>query len=144
MRDITSPIDLVIAERRAAIISTHEGDKQRDEIAWMINRLCEVSHGCSRHAGWWDETRNFGELIALIQSETSEALEGGRKDKPDEHLPQFSNVGVELADAIVRITDLAGALNIELGTILIAKMQYNAQRQDHTRAARSAEGGKKF
>lgn len=145
MRDINSPQDANTAGRLATIISDPNACIQEcTELVWQLNRLCDISHGCSRHAGWWDNTRNFGELIALIHSEISEALEGGRKDRMDDHLPQFSNVAVELADAVVRITDLCGALQIPLGDVLIAKMKYNAQRQDHKRENRAADGGKKF
>jgi NTP pyrophosphatase (non-canonical NTP hydrolase) len=115
----------------------------REMEAWM-NSFCHLSHGCSRHAGWWDGERIFGELVALVHSEISEAMEGGRKDKMDDHLPDRTAVAAELADAVIRIGDLAGALNIPLGTVIVEKMRYNAQREDHKRENRAKEGGKQF
>lgn len=110
-----------------------------DEVAHRI-------HADNLFVGWWEpgKPRNFGELIALIQSEISEAMEAGRKDKQDDHLPQYSGVTVELADALIRIFDLAGALNLPLGEAMQAKLIYNQQRADHKRENREKEGGKQF
>lgn len=82
--------------------------------------------------------------LALVHSEISEALEGVRKDLKDDHLPQYYMFEVELADAIFRILDLAGAFNIRIGNIMMEKWDYNTKRVDHTREHRSGTNGKKF
>lgn len=70
--------------------------------------------------------------LCLTHSEISEAMEGSRKNLPDDHLPQYPMVHVELADALIRIFDLAGFLRIEnFGRIVREKMEYNAVRKDH-------------
>lgn len=38
---------------------------------------------------------------------------------------------VELADTILRICDLVGAVSYDLGGAIAEKLQYNAQRLDH-------------
>ena len=82
--------------------------------------------------------------LALVHSEISEALEGVRKDLKDDHLPQYDMFAVELADAIIRILELAGAFNIPIGNIMMEKLEYNSKRADHTRKHRSGTNGKKF
>ena len=121
----------------------------------MLQLRC---HGDSCLAGWWqhdgvdlrDQIRSrsrFGlalaaEKIALIHSEGSESLEGLRKDKQDEHLPHRKSIEVELADQVIRIADLAGALNLDLGSAIAEKLAYNQVRLDHKPEARRAAGGK--
>jgi NTP pyrophosphatase (non-canonical NTP hydrolase) len=82
--------------------------------------------------------------IALIHSEASEGLEGARKDLMDDKLPHRKMLEVELADAVIRIFDLAGALDYDLGGAIAEKLAYNAQRADHKPENRSLDGGKKF
>lgn len=108
----------------------------------------ELCYSLAKHAGWHDnidytDVREVATKLALIHSEVSEALEGVRKGKMDDHLPHRSALEVELADAAIRIFDLAGALGLDLGSAIVEKLAYNAQRADHTREARAAEGGKK-
>jgi NTP pyrophosphatase (non-canonical NTP hydrolase) len=87
---------------------------------------------------------NVGERMALIHSEISEAFEAERKDLMSDHLPEFKGVEEELADALIRIFDYAGDHNLRLGEAFVAKLKYNRMREDHTDAARSLPGGKKF
>lgn len=74
------------------------------------------------------ELRNTGELLMLMVSELAEAMEAFRKDKMDDHLPQYKGVYVEVADALIRILDYAGAHEIPLGEIVRAKLEYNKTR----------------
>jgi len=141
LRIITSPQS---HEQAALFMNALKTALSMHEMQAWLNHFCQLSHGCSRHSGWWDGERNFGELISLIHSEISEALEGGRRDLMDDHLPDHSAVAAELADAVIRIGDLAGALGIPLGTVVVEKMRYNAERADHKRENRSKEGGKQF
>jgi len=103
------------------------------------------------HNKWWQDPitkqpikRNKGELIALMHSELSEALEGERKDLMDDHLPHRRMAEVELADAIIRILDYSGEFGYDLQGAFDEKMAYNAMRLDHTHEARVLSGGKKF
>ena len=120
----------------------------RNGIKAAIN-LC---HGASKAAGWWIDPKTGADdlldpktipmKIALIHSELSEALEGHRKGKMDEHLPNRTSLEVELGDALIRIYDLAGAYNLDLSGAVLDKLAYNAQRADHKMENRQASGGK--
>lgn len=132
------------------------------QIAQAGDDLVEACHGASMDAGWWaDMTTGNGlreecrvgtrlgkalvaEKLALIHSEVSEAMEGHRKGLMDDKLPHRPAIEVELADAVIRIADLAGALGLDLGGAIAEKMTYNASREDHTLEARQAAGGKAY
>lgn len=46
-----------------------------------IKELAEEIHQTARDKGFWDNTRNTGELLMLIVSECGEALEADRKNR---------------------------------------------------------------
>jgi len=131
--------------------------------AWQLQEQC---HGLAFEAGWWRDLktgadltcvyaadvlaagmkppRNIGELLCLVHSEVSEAMEGARKGLMDDKLPHRPMLEVELADAVIRIFDMAGGLDLDLPGAIAEKLSYNAQRADHKVEARKAEGGKAF
>jgi NTP pyrophosphatase (non-canonical NTP hydrolase) len=119
--------------------------------AGMLNDLADAIHARNVEAGWWTDLktgepldRNVAELLCLVHSEVSEAMEGHRKDLMDDKLPTRKMLAVELADVMIRIFDLAGAGQMDLGGALIEKLAYNKHRQDHQPAARMSAGGKAF
>lgn len=93
----------------------------------------------SQDHGFHDEGVTFGDRIALIHSELSEALEDFRKFgstafvyrteyslESDTEKPE--GVGAELADAVIRIFDAAEYYGIDLERIILEKMDYNDTR----------------
>jgi NTP pyrophosphatase (non-canonical NTP hydrolase) len=80
--------------------------------------------------------------IALIHSEASEALEGVRKGKMDDHLPHLLSEDVELADTVIRIADYCYANGIDLERAILEKLEYNQRRPDHKLENREKDGGK--
>jgi NTP pyrophosphatase (non-canonical NTP hydrolase) len=93
-------------------------------------------HALARDKGWWDgenptSAQAIGAKLALVHSEVSEALECVRSRASDgvslengkpEGLP------IELADAIIRILDLCGALGIDIESAVETKHEFNAAR----------------
>jgi len=79
--------------------------------------------------GWWESERNDGEIVALIHSELSEALESLRHGNPaSDHIPEFSGVEEELADVVIRIMDYAKARNLRIPEAIEAKIEFNSNR----------------
>lgn len=76
----------------------------------IFNVMAKAVHEANKSVGWWDEpNRNVYELLQLTITEISEATEGERKDLMDDHLPHRKMGEVELADAVIRLLDMAGA-----------------------------------
>lgn len=114
-----------------------------------LNDYANECHKASEK--WWQDPvtgkrieRNKGELLCLIHSEISEAMEGERKNLMDDKLPHRRMAEVELVDAMIRIFDYAGAFGYDLEGAYQEKIAYNAIREDHTHEARLATNGKKF
>lgn len=121
--------------------------------AGIVNMLCAEIHADNVAAGWWSNmatgestvaTRNVGEILMLIVSEIAEGMEGHRKSLMDDKLPHRSMLEVELADACIRIFDLAGAKGFDLGGAIAEKRAFNRQREDHKLEHRRAAGGKAY
>lgn len=87
-----------------------------------INSLIIACHAIAREKGWWDSERNDAELIALMHSELSEALEAMRNQGTK------GAIAEELADCCIRIFDYCGAREINLEEALLKKIEFNKTR----------------
>lgn len=125
--------------------------------SFIFDGLCsaqDLCHGLAARSGWWtsrltgkplDRSQiNVGEKLMLIVSEVAEAMEGDRKDLMDDKLPHRKMIEVELADALIRIFDLAGFLQLDLAGATIEKLAFNQVRADHKIENRNAPGGKTY
>jgi hypothetical protein len=142
--------DLDTYELAAKIV---KGDKMKDyELLQIeINHAVEICHALAKTAGWWkdpktslDILRPVPELLCLIHSEVSEALEGYRKDLMDDKVPHRKMLEVELADTVIRIFDMAGGYGLDIGGAMRDKLLYNSKREDHKLENRGKDGGKRI
>lgn len=115
----------------------------------MINGLAKDVYENAKSKGFYDDAseRNIGEMLCLIHSEVSEALEADRKNEYAKGSIQSTNeieetkafqsqfeeqakntFEDELADIVIRVMDLAAYKGIDLEGHIKAKVRYNKQR----------------
>jgi NTP pyrophosphatase (non-canonical NTP hydrolase) len=116
----------------------------------MINELAKEVHENAKSKGFFEDKKNIGEMLCLIHSEVSEALEADRKGqysnresialqnmiKEDNDLfKKIFKATVkdtfqdELADIMIRVMDLAAYKGIDLESHIKVKMRYNSLRE---------------
>lgn len=83
--------------------------------------------------GWLvpGQPRELLHQLMLVVSELSEACEAHREGNPKctrPNMGEFSHVEEELADAVIRILQIAGEHNFRVVDAIIAKMEFNETR----------------
>ena len=110
-------------------------------------------HSNAKAHGWWDgvspedKLKLIPEKLLLIIAEVAEATEEYRDGKMDTYLGaggKPEGFWVEVADAVIRILDLCGVLELDIANAITEKLQYNSSRLDHKVDNRLAAGGKAF
>jgi NTP pyrophosphatase (non-canonical NTP hydrolase) len=116
----------------------------------MINELSKQIHENAKSKGFYDKEKNIGEMLALIHSEVSEALEADRKGRYCPEIPNIEDVAnnesmsvliaqyhnyikgtfeEEMADIVIRVMDLCAYKKIDLLHHIKAKMRMNSLRE---------------
>lgn len=112
-----------------------------------LNKLAEEIYNDNVKKGFWDDRAELpalasltieesqrldkafkAQMLALIHSEISEALEADRKDLMDDKLTHRSGLEVELADALIRILDMSGGLGLDIEGAVKEKLEFNKSR----------------
>jgi NTP pyrophosphatase (non-canonical NTP hydrolase) len=119
----------------------------------MINELAQEIHKNARKKGFFEKEKNIGEMLALIHSEVSEALEADRKDRYANLSDSQLNVLLgwvqdidfsedysdkvegcfeeEMADIVIRVLDMCAFKGIDIERHIRAKMRYNSMREKY-------------
>lgn len=106
-----------------------------------MNELAKKVYLANQKKGFWDSERNVGEMLMLVTSELGEAMEAHRKGKfsnlqnfnENDFKNSFENeikdsFEDEIGDAIIRLLDMCGGLNIDIERHIELKLKYNATR----------------
>lgn len=101
-----------------------------------LNELAKEAHQIAVEHGWWDPEPSFGDLVALMHCELSEALKeyaDGRplvyfleangfvvSDMSERRGEKPEGIAVELGDCIIRILDWAGHEGVDMDRVFSA------------------------
>lgn len=115
-----------------------------------MNQLAQEIHANAKAKGFFEKPKNIGEMLCLIHSEVSEALEADRNNMyctasmlgvngytSDANFIASYKENVkgsfeeEMADIIIRVLDLCAFKNIDIEQHIKAKMRYNANREKY-------------
>lgn len=122
-----------------------------------LNDSAKLIHEQNKAKGFWDSERNVGELLMLVTSELGEGMEAHRKgkfadwDAYDRTIKSIPNISTdaeilsdknhafksyvkdtfedEIADAVIRLLDMAAGLGIDLEKQINEKVAYNKSRE---------------
>jgi len=99
-----------------------------------MKRLAEMAaevRALNTDKGWRTGETTFGEYVALLHSEASEALEAYRNRRLNKYTTPAGkpdDVGSELADVLIRVLDMCDVYGIDLQVEYERKMAFNRTR----------------
>lgn len=133
-------------------VSQHISNEMLAEVPAGLNDLACAIYERNVEKGFYENPKNIGEMLCLIHSEVSEALEADRKDKYvlgsvdcqtmntiiDDNLfvetykkHVKGNFEEEMADIFIRVLDMCAYKGIDIEQHVKAKMRYNLTREKY-------------
>lgn len=125
---------LTLISSSAHAVNVHNGWWENEDAKWIQDMLGSYRFNPMDAERLGNiasnlEKRNDGELMVLMHSEVSEALEAVRHgNPPSDHIPEFSGTEEEMADVVIRIMDYSAKRGLRLGEAIIAKLHFNYNR----------------
>ena len=116
-------------------------EKIRRPFFESFNVLQQLVYSNAKEKGFWDEdygAHTDATKAMLVVTEISEYVEARREgdNQPSTKIPGYTLAEEEIADAIIRLMDLAGGRNLHIAGAILKKVEYNKTRP--------AMHGKKF
>ena len=107
-----------------------------------LNGMRDEVHELAKSKGWHDDeplsVDGIAAKLTLIHSEVSEALEEVRNGETDRVVNgKPEGISYELADVLIRVLDLCGKLEVDIGHAVHRKHAFNMSRSHR-------HGGKKL
>ena len=141
-------------QKDAAAINKKNGFSTDDPLIDNFEQWFESITDSTQSSGAYDRYKplfaamrnaRVGLKLMLSVGELGETLEAVRKNLgPDAHCPEFTSEECEVADAIIRLMNYATDRKLRLAEAIVAKNEFNRNRQDHSKEGRAAQHGKKF
>jgi len=109
-----------------------EPEKISNDWKWGLDRLQKIVGEDNKAKGFWKERTSIDRTLILIISEIIEAHEELRAGNEingayyKEGKPE--GFGIEIADALIRILDLAEYHNLNMAILVEEKLNYNRTR----------------
>jgi len=107
-------------------------DDAQSDLASVINTFVTEIHAESSYP-WEDADTcepiepNVSELLMSVIADITAAVDADHIGRQDKDLPWHDGLTVSLADAVIRIFDIAGGLDLDLGGALIEKLVHNSK-----------------
>lgn len=124
-------------QQQQPVMNSDEWIRKSGYLFNTLDDWADLVYRTSRDKGWYEDGRTVGDVIALMHSELSEALEEYRSghnvkevyfavDADGRQKPE--GVAVELIDCVIRILDTLAHYGVSAQHIMALKAEYNTTR----------------
>lgn len=112
-----------------------DGASCKDKLFLDLKSIISLAHSNAREKGFWSLNKDnmtpdiIGSKLMLIVTELAEGMEAVRTGNLENLLPNNGSLVEELADAVIRICDLCGQMELDLDAAVKNKIEFNKTRE---------------